>query len=134
MDSFDKRNTSSGDRRRSKQKPVEHFLRNLFSSTDSSSGVSIEEDLLEVILPVWDRTIVPALHSEFGNVATLYAIFYAPDVPEAEIILEVWDPRYVDRKPAQLFRFRGMSDVAMQLPRSRAEAEVLRLENWHLTK
>lgn len=128
---FRKKNAPPSDNHRKSQKRREPFLSQLFSSTSRASEALIPEDLLEAISPVWETTIVPTLISEFGKVPTLYAIWYAPDTPENEVIFELWDPNYVDSKPSEVFRLKGKSNITKKLPRSRSEAKVITLNNWY---
>jgi hypothetical protein len=130
MDPLRKKSSAPDYRRRNQQEPIANFLRNLLFSSSQPSEPSTTERLIESISPIWDKTISPTLLAEFGNVATLYAIFYATDHSD-EVVLEVWDPAYVDSKPAEVFRLRGLPDVARQLPAARAEAKIITLERWY---
>jgi hypothetical protein len=131
MDPLRKKNIPPNQYRRDRQEPVAYFLRRLFFPASEPSESSITEELLETLSPIWDKNVAPTLLSAFGDVTTLYAIFYAPDTPEREVILEVWDPIYVDSKPSEVFRFKGIPNVAARLPSSRSEAKVITLENWY---
>jgi hypothetical protein len=130
MDPLREKSSASAYRRRNQQEPIASFLRNLLFSSSQSSEPSTTERLIEAISPIWDRTIAPTLLAEFGNVPTLYAIFYAADHSD-EVVLELWDPDYVDGKPAEVFRLRGLQDVSRQLPVARAEAKIITLERWY---
>jgi hypothetical protein len=135
MDPFRKRSPESVGRRRDRQEPIAHFLRNLLfpagrPSEYSKSESSTTDKLLEALSPIWDTVIAPTLLSEFGSVETLHAIFYAED-ESGEVILEIWDPSCVDSKPSEVFRLTGISNTARRLPESRSKAEVLTLESWY---
>lgn len=92
------------------------------------------EALVWALQKVWETVIVAALIAAFGLVATLYVIFYAGAVL-GETIVEIWDPRYYDSKPSQVFIVeqaptlgKGLQDSP--LPTNRAAAKKLTLENW----
>ena len=117
-------------RHRIQRESIESFLRNIFFPNSQPFRPSITEDLLETLSPLWETTILPTLLLTFGKGSTLYAIFYTTGAPENEVILEVWDPNYVDTKPSETFRFRGISNIAKQLPRSRSKAKIITIKNW----
>ena len=100
-----------------------------FFGGDSTSESSVPETFLEQLEPVWDRKIVPLLIESFGHKAFLHTIFYAGD---EEIIMEVWDPKYVKTKEAQVFKFRGVSPKdARHFVAKRSQAEVMKLTDWN---
>jgi hypothetical protein len=103
-------------------------LRYFFGSNGSSDS-SVPETFLDQLEPVWDSKIVPLLIESFGHKAFLYTIFYAGD---EEIIMEVWDPKYVKTKEAQVFKFRGVSPKdAKHFVAKRSQAEVMKLTDWN---
>lgn len=89
------------------------------------------EIILEKLDPIWEREIEPVLDSQFGRRSTLYIIFYLGKKRE-EIIMEIWDPNYVDVKPSQVFSIEGVPEYATRhFPRNRSQAEISILEDWN---
>ena len=119
-------NSDLGDR-----KSILDFFHNLFNSNNQTSETLVPDDLLEVIFPAWNKVIVPALVSSFGDVDTLYAIFYRSKNYKNRIIFEVWDPDYFDIKPSEVFEFDVNSEICVQLPINRTNAKVFSLNNWY---
>jgi hypothetical protein len=100
-----------------------------FFGGNSSSESSVPETFLEQLEPVWDSKIVPLLIDSFGRKAILHTIFYAGD---DEIIMEVWDPKYVKTIESQVFKFRGVSPKdARHFVAKRSQAEVMKLTDWN---
>jgi hypothetical protein len=130
MDPLNKKNLSPEHLRTDRQEPITQFLRHLFFPTKQLSEPSIVNELLEAISSVWDKTIVPTLLLEFGNTNTLYAIFYTGESPD-EIVLEVWDPKYSESKPSQVFILNGIPNIAKYLPKNRSNAEIMTLDKWY---
>jgi hypothetical protein len=75
---------------------------------------------------IWETAVATVLIAAFGVVATLYVIFYAGAVL-GETIMEIWDPKYYNSKPSQVFRIKEAPPT--QLPTKRSEAKILELEN-----
>jgi hypothetical protein len=104
-------------------------LRSFFSGDDRSSESSVPETFLEQLEPVWDRKIVPLLIDSFGRKAILHTIFYAGN---DEIIMEIWDPKYVKTIESQVFEFRGISPKeARHFVAKRSQAKVMELRDWN---
>lgn len=90
--------------------------------------------LVWALQKVWETVIVAALIAAFGLVATLYVIFYAGAVL-GETIMEIWDPRYYNTKPSEVFVVeqaptfgKGLQDSP--LPTNRSAAQKIKLQNW----
>jgi hypothetical protein len=86
------------------------------------------EALVYAIQAVWYTAIASVLIAAFGAGVVLYAIFLATEIA-GEILMEVWDPRYYDSKPSEVF----IIEQAPQnppLPTQRSQAKVLSLKNW----
>jgi predicted membrane chloride channel (bestrophin family) len=81
------------------------------------------EALVLVIEALWYSVISVTLLAAFGAVTVLYAIFYATAVA-GETLMEVWDPRYVDQKPSEVFKIKQAPQQS-PLPTKRSEAKVL---------
>ncbi|MGL4497560.1 MAG: hypothetical protein ACRCU2_00735 [Planktothrix sp.] len=95
----------------------------------NQSNPSEYEILLQILAPLWEQAIEPKLIQEFGQGSTLYCIFYQDRDPSL-VILEIWDPRYVEQKPSQVFKLEGFPPKAIQnLPKYREQAEILILQN-----
>ena len=124
-----RKKSSSMRRQRDPQESIAQFLRNLLFPISSFEPSTVDR-LLEAISPTWDTVIAPSLLSEFGNLATLHAIFYLASNTD-EVILEVWDPSCVETKPSEVFKLAGVPDTAKRLPSSRSKAKILTLENWY---
>jgi len=89
------------------------------------------EIVLEKLEPIWEQEIEPVLISEFGRRSTLYVIFYIGKKQD-EIIMEIWDPNYIDVKPSQVFSIEGVPEYATRhFPRNRSQAEIGVLEDWN---
>jgi len=101
------------------------FLRRLF-------GEALAQGILDKLEPIWNSAIQPALIKKFGGATTLYAIFYAGKSSD-EMIIEVWDPNYINIKPSEVFNLRGMpSEEIKYLPKAREQADCFSLQNWEL--
>ncbi len=87
------------------------------------------EALVYALQKIWETIVAAALITAFGYVATLYVIFYAGAVLE-ETIMEIWDPRYANSKPSEVFKL-GQAPQSSPLPKKRSEAKKLKLENWY---
>ena len=132
MPRFDSRRDKESEfrQRSSEENSLLDYLRQFFGS-DRTSATSLPETLLEKFAPVWDSSIAPVLIREFGAKTTLYAIFYAGEV-SGEIIMELWDPKSVNSKASQVFKFRGIPEREIHFfPKDRAKAEIAILDNWN---
>lgn len=119
------RESQDSDRSRSS---ISSSLRSFFRD-DLRSESSVPETFLEQLEPVWDRKIVPLLIDSFGRKAILHTIFYAG---YDEIIMEVWDPKYVKTIESQVFKFRGISPKdTKHFVTQRSQAEVMELRDWN---
>lgn len=88
------------------------------------------EIILEKLEPIWEGSIEPILITQFGIGSTLYVIFYI-GTRKGEIVMEIWDPNYVDVKPAQVFNIEGVPEYATRyFPRNRAQAKIGILAGW----
>ncbi|MCX5965502.1 MAG: hypothetical protein NT070_20955 [Cyanobacteria bacterium] len=76
---------------------------------------------------IWETAIATVLLAAFGSVVVLYAIFYSGAVL-GQTIMEIWDPRYSDSKPSQVFQVK-QAPQSSPLPKYRSEAKVIALEN-----
>lgn len=95
------------------------------------NSVIFPEIILEKLEPIWEQEIEPILVSQFGRGSTLYVIFYLGKKRE-EIIMEIWDPNYIDVKPSQVFSIEGVPEYATRhFPRNRSQAEIGVLEDWN---
>lgn len=102
----------------------------MFIRQQKSSPI-FPEIVLEKLEPIWEREIEPILVSQFGCGSTLYVIFYLGKKPE-EIIMEIWDPKYIDVKPSQVFSIEGVPEYATRnFPRNRSQAEIGILDDWN---
>lgn len=89
------------------------------------------EVLFQKLAPIWEKAIEPTLILEFGQGSTLYCIFYRDRHSSQEMIMEIWDPNYVEQKPSQVFKLGGFSPEAIQdFPNYREQAEILTLQNY----
>jgi hypothetical protein len=105
-------------------------LTEIFRRQQKNSAMS-PEIVLEKLDPIWEREIEPVLVSEFGRRSTLYVIFYLGRKQD-EIIMEIWDPNYIDVKPSQVFRIEKVpGSVTRNFPRDRSQAEIGVLEDWN---
>jgi hypothetical protein len=86
------------------------------------------EALIFAIKAVWNVAIASVLISVFGVGVVLYAIFLAGAIA-GETLMEVWDPRYHNSKPSQVFSVRQAPQDS-PLPTQRSESKVVVLENW----
>ncbi|MCV3217397.1 hypothetical protein OGM63_28470 [Plectonema radiosum NIES-515] len=86
------------------------------------------EGLLYAIQAVWDVAIASVLISVFGADAVLYAIFIRGEIA-GETLMEIWDPRYHDSKPSQVFTIKQAPQDS-PLPTQRSESKKVALENW----
>jgi hypothetical protein len=86
------------------------------------------EALVWGLQKLWETVIVGVLIAAFGLVATLYVIFYAGAIL-GETIMEIWDPRYYNTKPSQVFTLE-QAPQGSPLPTNRSEAKTLKLDNW----
>lgn len=91
---------------------------------------SFPEVILAKLAPIWETAIEPVLIREFGRRSTLYIIFYQGKYHD-EIIMEIWDPKYVDQKESQVFSLEGVpSSTARHFPKNREDAEIGVLQDW----
>lgn len=98
-----------------------------FSNQPNSTKYDI---LLQKLTPLWEKAIEPTLIQEFGRGSTLYCIFYRNKHSSQQIIMEIWDPHYVEQKPSQVFKLDGFPPEAIQdFPDYREEAEILIMQN-----
>lgn len=89
------------------------------------------EIILEKLDSIWEREIESVLVSEFGRGSTLYVIFYLSRKQD-EIIMEIWDPNYVNVKPSQVFGIEGVPEYAARhFPKNRSQAEIGILSDWN---
>lgn len=86
------------------------------------------EALILAIQAVWYTVIASILISAFGAGVVLYAIFLAGAIA-SETLMEVWDPRYYDSKPSQVFSIRQAPQNS-PLPTQRSDSQIIVLENW----
>ncbi len=87
------------------------------------------EALVWAIQRIWEAVVAVALIAAFGYASVLYVIFYA-GYALGETIMEIWDPRYYDSKPSQVFKVK-QAPKNTPLPTSRSAAKVLTLGNWY---
>jgi hypothetical protein len=85
------------------------------------------EALVWALQKIWQTLVVSALIAAFGFVATLYVIFYAGAML-GETIMEIWDPRYADSKPSQVFSVE-QAPQSSPLPKYRSETKIIKLQN-----
>ncbi|NJL51787.1 MAG: hypothetical protein HC930_05360 [Hydrococcus sp. SU_1_0] len=78
---------------------------------------------------LWQTAVVTALIAAFGFASILYVIFYAGSVL-GETIMEIWDPRYVNSQPSEVFKLK-QAPQSTPLPTQRGEAKTLQLEDWN---
>ena len=102
----------------------------MFRRQQKNSAI-FPEIILEKLDPIWEQEIEPILVSQFGRGSTLYVIFYLGKKRE-EIIMEIWDPNYIDVKPSQVFSIEGVPEYATRhFPRNRSQAEIGVLSDWN---
>lgn len=130
LDPFKRKKDNSRPSENYQELPITSFLHNLFSHHSREVESTVLNELTDAISSEWDGSIAPTLLMRFGRVPRLYVIFYA-DSHLDDVILEVWDPNYVDTKPSEVFRLRGLPKVAKQLPAIRSRATINTLENWY---
>lgn len=110
-----------------KEHPILDSLRKILTGDESDI---FPEELLQQLEKIWDKIIVPVLIAAFGRSGVLYVIFYRSKTAE-EIIMEIWDPKYVAEKPSEVFKFRGLFEEDIELlAKNREEAKILILEDW----
>lgn len=85
--------------------------------------------LVDALQKIWETFVVAVLIAAFGAGATLYVIFYAGAVL-GETIMEIWDPRYANSKPSEVFKLQQAPQDS-PLPEYRSEAKILKLEDWN---
>jgi len=103
-----------------------------FFKTRRVNSVIFPETILGKLEPIWDKDIEPVLVAEFGCRSTLHIIFYLGKRQD-EIIMEIWDPNYVNTKPSQVFSITGVPDYATKLfAKSRSQAEISVLKDCEL--
>lgn len=89
------------------------------------------EFILEKLEPIWEKEIEPVLISEFGRRSTLYVIFYLKQ-EQNQVLMEIWDPNYVETKPSQVFIIDNVSkSITKHLPVNRSQAEIEILTDWN---
>ncbi|WP_414545555.1 hypothetical protein [Nostoc sp. CCY0012] len=86
------------------------------------------EALVYTLQEIWYAAIASVLIAAFGVGVVLYAIFIAGEIA-GETLMEVWDPRYYNSEPSQVFSVRQAPQHS-PLPTQRSEARVVVLENW----
>jgi len=86
------------------------------------------EALVTAIQAVWYAAIASVLVSAFGAGVVLYAIFIAGAVA-GQTLMEVWDPRYYNTKPSQVFSI-TQAPGNSPLPTQRSSAQKVALKNW----
>ncbi|MCC3410863.1 MULTISPECIES: hypothetical protein [unclassified Microcoleus] len=85
------------------------------------------EALVWALQKIWQTAVVSVLIAAFGFVASLYVIFYAGAML-GETIMEIWDPRYADSKPSQVFSIEQAPQIS-PLPKYRSETKTIKLQN-----
>lgn len=124
QDSF-KDDSSSSNQSRGFNRVFDIFRR------QKKDSVLFPEIVLEKLEPIWEREIEPILIEEFGRQSTLYIIFYLSKKRD-EIIMEIWDPNYVNTKPSQVFMIQGVPGAALKyFPKNRSQAEIGILQDWN---
>lgn len=119
-----------GDRVYEKNRKGFGVFTQMFIGQQKNSAGSLEI-ILEKLKPIWDTSIAPTLIAEFGIRSTLYVIFYRGRNRE-QIIMEIWDPKYVEVKPSQVFSIEGITDsVTRYFPHDRSQAEIRVLADWY---
>lgn len=86
------------------------------------------EALVNALEKIWETVVATALIAAFGLFAILYVIFYAGAML-GETIMEIWDPKYANSKPSQVFKLKQAPQDS-PLPKYRDKAKVLELTNW----
>jgi len=107
-----------------------HFLANLFNDLIEWLGKEVTrflQKLVDKLQSIWATQVRTTLRTNFGDTSVLYVIFYAGEAI-GETFMEIWDPRYYDSKPSQVFRLKT-DLVDNPLPKCRQDARVLSLEN-----
>jgi hypothetical protein len=95
----------------------------MFSRQHKNDAMS-PEIILEKLDPIWEDSIEPVLMKEFGRGSTLYVIFYRGRKSD-RIIMEIWDPNYLDVKASQVFHIDGVPESATRyFPTNRSQAEI----------
>lgn len=103
-----------------------NFLRNLFTSHEQYLP---EENILRKLAPIWAKNIVPELRRKFKRNTTLYAIFYVGQADE--LIIEIWDPNYVNKKSSEVFKLKGCSkNEVAPFAKDRSQTNIISLQNW----
>ncbi len=111
----------------SEYNPISDWLRKIFTGNKSNI---FPERLIQQLEKIWDTKIAPVLIEKFGRDSTLYAIFYR-GITSEEVIMEIWEPKYINEKASQVFEFKGfLEEEIAKLPRNREQAKVFILENW----
>lgn len=104
-------------------------LTKMFNKQQKKSQGS-PEVILEKLAPIWETAIEPVLITEFGRRSTLYIIFYQGKHRD-EIIMELWDPKYVNQKESQVFNIEGVPpSTTRHFPKNREDAEIGILQDW----
>jgi hypothetical protein len=85
--------------------------------------------LFTVLQKLWEAVVVGALIAAFGFVSILHVIFYT-GLALSETIMEIWDPRYFNGKPSQVFKVK-LAPQNSPLATQRSEAIPLQLEDWN---
>jgi hypothetical protein len=91
--------------------------------------VAFLEPLFIKLQKIWETAVANTLFDRFGAVKILYIIFYA-GAARGQTIMEIWDPRYVNSKPSEVFKLKQAPQDS-PLPKYRSEAQPLQLENWN---
>lgn len=100
------------------------FMRRLFG--EYKPYKTSLESVFDKLATIWKTNIAPVLIEQFGRGTTLYAILYSGEYSD-EIILEIWDPKHIESKPSQVFKFNGDNKDFLK---TRSKAEIISLTNW----
>jgi hypothetical protein len=105
-------------------------LREIFGRQQRNSTV-FPEIILEKLEPIWEEEIEPVLILEFGRYSTLHIVFYVKQGQD-QVVMEIWDPNYIETKPSQVFRIDNVpKSITRDLPKNRSQAEISVLSDWN---
>ncbi|MGK7927022.1 MAG: hypothetical protein AB4290_17565, partial [Spirulina sp.] len=106
--------TFEGIRDDSNSKKLKRFnvFTNLWRKQHKNLDV-LPEIILEKLEENWHPEIEPTLIEKFGRDSTLYVIFYHKN--KSNIIMEIWDPNYVNQKPSQVFSLEGIPEYITKI-------------------
>ena len=102
-------------------------------SEDNKDNKELEmlDDIIKGLGKTWETYIFPVLQNAFDNASKLYAVFYLGNSDD-EVIMEIWDPEYIDIKPSKIFALKlSPSKMLQSLPHNRSGCKVFVLENWN---